>query len=89
MTAQRKLNEDEINEQIRISAKEELREYFQGGSPRTKKIDDAHEALKILTAEMQLRQSAKNSAIKILNMLSPKERLNEINKLKRHMLPEA
>lgn len=88
MSAKRKLTEDEINEQIRISAKEELREYFQGGSPRTKKIDDAHEVLKILTAEMQLRQSAKNSAIKILNMLSPKDRLNEINKIKRNILPE-
>ena len=89
MPAQRKLTEDEVNEQIRISAKEELRAYFQGGSPRTKKIDDAHETLKIITAEMQLRQSAKNSAIKILNMLSPKERAKTLNKLKKNILPEA
>ncbi len=87
MPAQRKLNEDEINEQIRMSAKEELRAYFQGGSARTKKIDDAHEVLKILTAEMQFKQSKINATLKLFGMLNPQNREKAVNKLKQKLLP--
>ena len=87
MPAQRKLTEDEIDEQTRIAVKEELRAYFQGGQARTIKITDAHEYMKSITAQQNLKQAKINAAIKIMSMMSPKEKSNAVKKIKQKLLP--
>jgi len=87
MAAQRKLSETEIDEQLRISAKEHLRAYLQGGEPRTQKVPDSHETLKIITAQMQIRQAANNSVIKLINLLPVEDKKKALKQLKTKLLP--
>lgn len=89
MSAQRVLSEDELNEQLRISAKKELLAYFKDGVPRSKKIDDAHEHLKIQVTELQVRQGDRNNLTRRLQMLPPEERLALMKRNKTLMLPDS
>lgn len=87
MPTQRKLSENELTEQMRISLKKELMAYCKDGVPRSKKIDDMIEIWRQLNSEMQLTQAAFNRFARILQMLSPEERSAEINKHKKLLLP--
>ena len=87
--SQRKLSENELTEQIRISLKKELLVYCKDGMPRSQKIDDLIEMWKQLNTEMQMDQAMFNRAVKILQMLPDKNKLAEINKHKKLLLGGA
>ena len=89
MSPQRVLSEEELSEQIRISAKKEILAVLKDGVPRSKKFEDAVDNLKIAVTELQLRQAARNNYVRLLQMLPAKERLAEIDRIKKIMLPPA
>jgi hypothetical protein len=88
MATKRVLTEQELSEQIRLSTKKELLAYIKDGAPRSKKIDDCMEIWRQINSEMQLRQAALNRYSRLLQMLPPKERVQEIQKTKRLMSPD-
>jgi len=87
MKTQRILSEDEINEQIGISLKKELLAYIKDSVPRSQKTADMIEIWKQHNTELQVKEAALNRYARILHMLPTKERIAEINKLRRVMLP--
>lgn len=82
MKTQRVLTEQELNEQIRLSIKKNLLAYIKEGIPRSERVNDELEIWKQINTEMQIQQAALNRYAKLLNLMSPKERTNEINRLK-------
>jgi hypothetical protein len=86
--AQRILSEAEVTEQIRVSTKKEILAYLKDGVPRSKKVDDAIELWKLINTEQHTKQAALNRLVNVLRMLPPNERLAEINKTKKLLLPE-
>ncbi len=87
MSAQRVLTEDELSEQMRISSKKEILAVLKDGIPRSQKFEDALETLKLSVAELQLRQAARNNYVRLLQMLPPKDRVLEVERIKKRMLP--
>jgi len=87
MSVERKLSEDEITEQMRLSLKKELLAYSKDAIPKSQKIDDLIEIWKQLNTETQLKQAMLNRITRILQMLSPEQKLAWIKENKKLLLP--
>ena len=83
----RKLNEEENLEQVRLSLLEEIRAYFQGDKPRDQKFVDAKATLSEITKLMHEIGAEKNRHISLIGMLSPKTRENLVKRILFDTLP--
>lgn len=87
MATNRALSEEELTEQIRISAKKEILAVLKDGVPHGEKTKMAERSWRNANKEQMLRLADRNSRLKALQMMSPKDRAGIIKKRKLY-LPE-
>jgi len=87
MTVERRLSEDELNEQLILSIKRELLAYVKDGVPRSKKIDDIKYILNQINSERQVKHASLNRYLRYLGMFPPQDRLPALKKAKEKLLP--
>ena len=87
MVTNRVLSEDELTEQIRISAKKEILAVLKDGVPPGEKTKIAERSWIQSGKETIYKLADRNSRLKALQMLSPQDRA-EVVKKKKLYLPE-
>ena len=86
--SERKMNEIENLEQVRLSLLEEIRAYFQGNKPRDQKFVDAKSTLDSITKLMHEHGAEKNRHISLIGMLPAKTREILVKRILIESLPK-
>jgi len=87
MATQRVLTEEELNEQIRMTAKNEILAVLKGAVPISKTYEAAQISWKNINTELLIKQAMRNNLTRLLQMLTPKERTDAIKKCNLLRLP--